>query len=99
MADPVRLHLQTFLIHLSLQGVSLELLNTAYGVGYRHFIVQAKGPTDDIVAGVVREWLHSSATDREELFISVKVRVFPTHRGSREFDTKILNECNPGMLF
>ena len=88
MADPVRLHLQTFLIHLSLQGVSLELLNTAYGAGYRHFIVQAKGPTDDIVAGVVREWLHSSATDREELFISVKVRVFPTHSGSRNLIQK-----------
>ena len=65
-----------YLVHLSLQGVSLENLNAAYAAGYRHFIVQAKGPTDDIVAGVVREWLHSSAIDREELFTSVKVSGF-----------------------
>ena len=51
------------------------MLEAAYEAGYRHFIVQSKGPTDDLVAGVVRDWLHSSDTDREELFISVKVRV------------------------
>ena len=53
--------------------MSLELLDAAYEAGYRHFIIQSKGPTDDIVAGVMREWLHSSDTDRAELSISVKV--------------------------
>ncbi len=60
---------------LLFQGVSLELLESAYEAGYRHFVIQSRGPTDDVVAGVMREWLHSSSTDREELFISVKVCV------------------------
>ncbi len=60
-------------LNFLLQGISLDTLTAAYEAGYRHFVVQSDGSAGDVVGGVVREWLHSSNTSREELFITVMV--------------------------